>query len=784
MFFRPKFPHVNSQPAFTGPATCIAGDATGFPCNNVNLLANIPLNELGGGSGTDSWGWTDPRDGREYAIMLRSNGAAFVDITNPAAPIYVGNLPTRDIDIPWRDVKVYQNYAFIGSEGKDHGVQVFDLMQLRDTTNPPVTFSADFRYDKVGGTHNMVINEDSGFAYFVGGAPGTGNSCAGGLHMVDISTPLSPTFAGCFSADGYTHDAQCVIYQGPDTAYTGKEICFAYNADSITIVDVSDKNAPVQISRSTYPGTGYTHQGWLTDDHAWLIANDELDERDNGHNTYTYIWDINDLDVPVLHNIHSGTTSSIDHNLYIKGTTIYEANYRSGLRILDSSNITAGTLTETGYFDTWPSDDNPAFDGAWNVYPYFESGTLIVSDINAGLFTLRPTFDADFRLQVNPSRLTMCGDGTSTHDLLVEQIAGFSDMVTLTVNNLPPNLAVVPTNSTRLPGRSTTLTLTSGNVAPGTYSVVIQGETATRTVTTSLLIHQAETPTVPLLQSPTDGTMDLYRRPMLTWQAVDSDSYRVQISAESDFSTILHDTTTRDPNFPVNFDLSDNTSYYWRIAAQNGCGSSPFSRPRSFTTKAAPAHIGITTTIFATDVETATVGWTMDGNWQVSTDAPYSSIQSFAAAADWSIGEHNLTSPTVTLPYEQDIVILTFWHMYDFEEDVHGCLDGGMVELSADSGTTWLPLTENIFGDPTTNPLGSLRNPLGETTPVWCGDSGGWREVSADLSAWAGDTIRLRFRSGSNQSQSSPGWNIDNIALHGSRYYRQYLPIIISPTAP
>ena len=57
-------------------------------------------------------------------------GAAFVDVTDPTHPVYLGNLPTQTGNSLWRDIKVYRNYAFIVSEASGHGMQVFDLTQL------------------------------------------------------------------------------------------------------------------------------------------------------------------------------------------------------------------------------------------------------------------------------------------------------------------------------------------------------------------------------------------------------------------------------------------------------------------------------------------------------------------------------------------------------------------------------------------------------------------------------------------------------------------------------
>lgn len=148
------------------------------------------------------------------------------------------------------------------------------------------------------------------------------------------------------------------------------------------------------ISSESYTGVQYAHQGWLTEDHRFFISNDELDERANGTNTTSYIWDMQDLDNPVLLGTYISELTSVDHNLYIKDALAYEANYTSGLRILNILDIENARLKEIAYFDTYPSGDPATFKGAWSNYPFFESGIVVVSDIEKGLFVLKPTFTA------------------------------------------------------------------------------------------------------------------------------------------------------------------------------------------------------------------------------------------------------------------------------------------------------------------------------------------------------------------------------------------------------
>jgi choice-of-anchor B domain-containing protein len=370
-----------------GPESpCVNGFAGAYPCDGYDLMAHVPLSILGGTSGNDSWGWTDPVSGTEYALVSTNTGTAFLDITYPAVPVLVGTLATATVNSIWRDVKVYQNHAFIVSEANGHGMQVFDLTRLRTATNLPVTFNSDAHYTGFGHAHNIVINEDSGYAYAVGS-----NTYSGGPHFVNIQNPTSPVAAGGYSFDAYSHDAQVVTYDGPDVDYQGKEILIGSNENEVVIVDITDKANPVNISSVSYQNIGYTHQGWFTEDKKYFIAGDELDERNFGGHTRTLIFDLTDLDNPSLHFQHLGTTEAIDHNLYVKDGMCYQANYTAGLQVLDLSNIGAGTLSQVGSFDTYPTDNSTAFHGAWNVYPYFESGNIVISDYEGGLYIVKAT---------------------------------------------------------------------------------------------------------------------------------------------------------------------------------------------------------------------------------------------------------------------------------------------------------------------------------------------------------------------------------------------------------
>jgi choice-of-anchor B domain-containing protein len=377
------------------------GQASGFDCQNVELVSFLSVSDLGGGRGirmNDVWGWTDPDTDREYVIAGRIDGTSFVDITDPENPRYLGNLPRTEgtRTSSWRDMKVYENHVFIVADGAPgHGMQVFDLTRLRDVPNAPVEFTADVLYDQISSVHNIVINPETGFAFAVGARDG-GETCGGGLHIIDVRQPKTPTFAGCFAdpqtgraGTGYSHDAQCFNYTGPDADYRGREICLGSNETMLSISDVTDKQSPKAIARASYPNVGYSHQGWFDEEQKFFYMNDELDELQGlVPRTRTIIWDLTDLDDPQVVAEHLGTQEASDHNLYIVGNTMYQSNYQSGLRVLDITD--RQNPREVGYFDTVPFGENSAgFGGSWSNFPFFSSGNIAVTSGSEGLFILR-----------------------------------------------------------------------------------------------------------------------------------------------------------------------------------------------------------------------------------------------------------------------------------------------------------------------------------------------------------------------------------------------------------
>ena len=447
--------------AITAQTPCNNGSAGGFDCEGYDLISQIPLSTMGSNRANDSWGWTDPMDGKEYAIVCLNEGTAFIDISDPVNPIYLGKLPTQGSSSTWRDAKTYNNYAFIVSEDPGHGMQVFDLTRLRNVNNPPVTFTNDAHFTSFGGVHNIAINEDTGFAYVVGS-----NQFSGGAYFVNIQDPLNPAAAGGYAGQGYTHDAHVVTYSGPDSDYTGQEIFVGSNEDELVIVDVTNKANPVAISSISYSNVSYTHQGWFTEDQRYFLLGDETDEINFGFNSRTIVVDLSDLDNPQIHFTYSGPTGATDHNGYVKGDKFYLANNAAGLRVVDISDITNQNIMEVGHFDTYSTNNNSGFNGSWSVYPFFASGHIVISDREqgfvlvkeAGVLGNQDAISNEFSIAPNPfnNELTIKGTQEPISEIVITDVLGqvflqnrynHLQEVNLELNNLAAGIYFVNINN-------------------------------------------------------------------------------------------------------------------------------------------------------------------------------------------------------------------------------------------------------------------------------------------------------------------------------------------------
>lgn len=385
---------VAVEPPVAGPIWRL-GDTVGrggFDAQGMTLLSQIPLNNFVGAaraSGNDCWGYVSP-SGREYAIMGLEGGFGFVEVTNPTNPQIVEVIAGPSS--LWHDVKVIGNIAYGVSEGGS-GIQVMDMSNI---DAGQVTLVRNWTSGGYSTTHNIVANTEAGTLWVVGANIGNG-----GLVHINLNNPTLPAIDGGWT-QMYVHDAQVVTWDSG--AYAGRELAFCasgfdggFTQTGLRVVDVTNPNAPVVIATLFYPSAAYSHQVWISEDQKYLYLNDELDEGSSVSVTTTRIINIENPAAPFFVGTTTTGRPAIDHNLYTNNGLMFQANYRSGLRVFDI--LDPANPSPIAYFDTYPNDDAAEFNGAWSNYPFFPSGTILISDIERGLFMVR--------LDVEPSQIAV-----------------------------------------------------------------------------------------------------------------------------------------------------------------------------------------------------------------------------------------------------------------------------------------------------------------------------------------------------------------------------------------
>ncbi|MDM7916951.1 MAG: choice-of-anchor B family protein, partial [Candidatus Eisenbacteria bacterium] len=389
----------DAQDPYVGPghAGSIAyPDAQGkvldtFSASNVALLSWVPIGEFPGGSGraAEVFGYVSP-SGREYALIGLERGFGFVDVTDPTAPVVLGVIPGRPSI--WREMDAGDGFAYCVHDlpSDDHetgdGLSIVDLRQIDAGTVSLARAVTDLGLKT---SHNVWYSAESRTAWLCGSNLAGPYISGGGLLAVDLSDPLNPSYtAGTVWTETYVHDVIVRRYaSGPQA---GRELAYAACGEAgLKIIDVTDRENMVTLSTLVYPHTGYCHDGWLAPDGRTLYLNDETDELYDPEvpTTTTHVVDVQNPAAPVYLRSFTNGLPAIDHNHMGRGGFLYEANYRSGLRIYDVRQ--PGGEAEAGWFDTYPADDEPHFNGAWGVYAGLPSGTILVSDIERGLFVLR-----------------------------------------------------------------------------------------------------------------------------------------------------------------------------------------------------------------------------------------------------------------------------------------------------------------------------------------------------------------------------------------------------------
>lgn len=366
-----------------------------FPSHNVTMHSLFALATTAAGEATpsgfynDCWGYS--ADGREYAIFGSLESIHFVDITNPAVPVEVEQFievatpATGGTFSLWRDFKVYGHYAYavvdLNTTPQDEeGLLIFDLSDMPNSVTKVNTITEHFSE-----AHNIFVDEPNGRLYACGS-----DTQSNGVHVFDVATdPSNPILLSAVDLAplNYVHDL-----------YVADNIVYASHGNTSTygIWNFEDPTAPFLVA-SVNTGA-YQHSSWPTEDNNYAYYCEET------QNTPIGVIDISDVDYnntlgndifientfrePLLEPL-TGDTANIAHNPFIKDNLLYISYYEDGLQVFDVSDPTVKQPPRVAYFDTSPlTAQYTTTLNNWGTYPFFDSGIIIATDTELGLFIL------------------------------------------------------------------------------------------------------------------------------------------------------------------------------------------------------------------------------------------------------------------------------------------------------------------------------------------------------------------------------------------------------------
>jgi len=355
-----------------------------YPTQNVTLLSTwdstqIPSESFYGIRYNGIWGWVDPQDNREYAIIGSTEGTHIIDVTNPSSPVQRDFVPGRRNQCIWREYKTYQNYLYaVSDDSPPNSLQIINLSYLPDSVS--VVHDNNTILER---SHTIFID---GNKLHCGIPRGGVIGGTGKMAVFDLTNPTAPTLLRKVETDypgsDYVHD----MYVRNDTVYASS----SYAGLFIYKYNTTGNTYNLLASLTTYLDQGYNHSSALTADGNTLIFCDEVPV-----NMSVKALDVSNLSNLTVTDYFKSTPSTIatPHNPFIRAgdnTRVIIAYYQDGVQIFDISN--PSNVVRTGFIDTNPTDcpscPNPSYSGCWGAYVDLPSGIIIASDMQNGLFVI------------------------------------------------------------------------------------------------------------------------------------------------------------------------------------------------------------------------------------------------------------------------------------------------------------------------------------------------------------------------------------------------------------
>ena len=511
--------------------------------------------------------WGLAVNGQEFAVLGSTGGMHFIDVTDPANPQQVAFVPgtSTGANLVHRDFKDFNGYLYcVADEGSSATLQIIDIQNLPNSVTE-VYSSNEF----VVTSHNLFIDTSQAKLYLLG--------AQGKTKILDVSNPEQPVLLGSYPSstffmpyvhDGYIRDNIAIMNCG---------------GSGMWVIDFSDPAAPALLGTMTaYPGAGYNHSGWWSDDKQYFYLLDET------HGSPVKVVDMSDFgDMQVVAAIDAGSSSTqIPHNAIIRDNLLYVSYYYDGLQVYDISNPL--DPQRVVYYDTYPGPDAAFYAGAWGVYPLLPSGNILISDIQSGLWVfgaLNPAVDLTFA--ATETQFDICKEETITFKLVIG--SDFSpNGVDLEVG--PGSVAgdVQFSENPAMPGSTVTVTVsglssTQGQLAD--LTIVASDDVNTKSIHIDIAV--SDVPGVTPLVSPAPDALNMPLIPTFEWnEEPEATSYKMQVSKSlTNFEgNVVYSATTAGTSFTLSTPLAEGTVYAWRVMAKNGCGQT-YSAIQTFTTE-------------------------------------------------------------------------------------------------------------------------------------------------------------------------------------------------------
>ncbi len=387
---------------------------------------------------------------------------------------------------------------------------------------------------------------------------------------------------------------------------------------------------------------------------------------------------------------------------------------------------------------------------------------------------------AAFRIAMAPGERAVCAPQEARYTVDVQPEPGFSGQVDLSARNLPAGAtAGFSANPVAPPAASQLAIGNMAGVVPGSYAVQVVGRSGPveRTAEARMEVF-AGRPAAPGLVAPADGESGVALRPALSWQAAaGAGTYTVQVATDVGFANVVRVVAgVGGTSTTLQEDLSSSTTYFWRVWADNACGTGSAAAARRFTTMAVPGQCGpglVPELSYREDFEAGGAGWTHGGegdSWAIVAEGGARG-RVYDADAPGFVTDQWLASPALQVPADRSDVTLSFWNSQSMEARQDGCFDGGVLELSLDDGRIWQEVGSGLLSDPYDGVISAnYGNPLGGRE-AWCGDPQDWLKSVVDLNAYAGEAVRVRWRVGTDSSVGRAGWSVDEVVVQGCRPY-------------